>query len=139
MQIRVYFEDTDCGQIVYHTNYIKYCERARSELFFSNGFKPYVDDCGFVVSSIEAKFHTTARLGDVLEVRTNIIQIKHSSLIAHQEIYRIYDGLNQKDDKRLIFSMDCLLAFVDIRRQKIVKIPPQMREVLQKTLGGDNA
>lgn len=139
VQIRVYFEDTDCGQIVYHTNYIKYCERARSELFFSNGVKPYIGDCGFVLSNIEAKFHTVARLGDLLEVRTHITQIKHSSLIAHQEIYRIYDALSEVDDECLVFSMDCLLAFVDTSKQKIIKIPPQMRTILEKYSKGYNA
>ena len=132
MQIRVYFEDTDCGQIVYHTNYIKYCERARSELFFAKGAKPYIGACGFVLSSIEAKFHTVARLGDLLEVRTHITQIKHSSIVANQEIYRIYNALSEVNEEILIFSMDCVLAFVDTSKQKIIKIPPQMRAILEQ-------
>ncbi|MEN8727803.1 MAG: acyl-CoA thioesterase, partial [Sulfurovum sp.] len=44
MKIRVYYEDTDAGGIVYHTNYIKYCERARSEIFFQRGKKPTLGD-----------------------------------------------------------------------------------------------
>ena len=40
MKIRVYYEDTDAGGIVYHTNYIKFCERARSEVFFQRGIIP---------------------------------------------------------------------------------------------------
>jgi len=40
MKIRVYYEDTDAGGIVYHANYIKYCERARSEHFFARGVMP---------------------------------------------------------------------------------------------------
>ena len=65
MRIRVYYEDTDCGGIVYHTNYIKYCERARSELFFAQGTPPSHATCGFVVSALEAKFLGFAKLGDI--------------------------------------------------------------------------
>ena len=53
MKIRVYYEDTDAGGIVYHANYIKYCERARSELFFEKNMIPTEGDrSSFVVRRI---------------------------------------------------------------------------------------
>jgi len=50
LKTKVYYEDTDAGGVVYHTNYLKYCERARSELFFSRGLMPFDgENSGFVV------------------------------------------------------------------------------------------
>ena len=71
MQMRVYYEDTDAGGIVYHTNYIKYCERARSEHFFVKNMMPGEgSQYGFVVRKINADFLGSARLGDILKVKT---------------------------------------------------------------------
>ena len=76
MKIRIYYEDTDAGGIVYHANYIKYCERARSEMFFGSDVKPFSKDGHFVVSEIRAKFKKPAVLGDLLEVKTSVASLK---------------------------------------------------------------
>ena len=73
VKIRVYYEDTDAGGVVYHANYLKFCERARSELFFERGLSPAIDGGHFVVSQIEASFHSPAKLGDTLIVKNSII------------------------------------------------------------------
>jgi len=54
MKIRVYYEDTDSGGVVYHTQYLAFCERARSEIFFQNGID--FSESGFVVRDLEATF-----------------------------------------------------------------------------------
>ena len=56
MHIRVYYEDTDCGGIVYYANYLKFCERARSELFFQKGLSPHNNDEFFVVKNVNADY-----------------------------------------------------------------------------------
>lgn len=105
MKIRVYYEDTDAGGIVYHTNYIKYCERARSEIFFERGLKPTLgDNSGFVVRDIKASFLATSTLGDTLDVTTKILTIKRSSVILLQEVW--------KEDVKL-FSMEVLLVYIE--------------------------
>lgn len=105
MKVRVYYEDTDAGGIVYHTNYIKYCERARSEMFFERGMKPTLgDNSGFVVRDIKASFLATSTLGDTLEVTTQILTQKRSSITLLQEVW--------KEDQK-IFSMEVLLVYVD--------------------------
>lgn len=120
MRIRVYYEDTDMGGIVYHTNYIKYCERARSEVFFSKGLKPFEDsDSGFVVRKIECDFLGSATLGDMLDVNTKVLEIKRSSLLLRQWI--------TKSDTT-IFSMNILLAYV--KSGRVAKIPQELREVV---------
>jgi acyl-CoA thioester hydrolase len=87
VQIRIYYEDTDAGGVVYHTNYIKYCERARSEIFFTNGIMMDETNGYFLVKSLEANFIQSARLGDIVEIKTTILKIKKVSLILQQDIY----------------------------------------------------
>ncbi len=121
MKIRVYYEDTDAGGIVYHTNYIKYCERARSEIFFQRGVKPTLgDQSGFVVRDIKAGFLATAALGDMLEVTTKILTIKRSSVVLLQEIW--------KDDVKL-FSMEVVLVYVD--KGKPCRIPEEFEDIFK--------
>jgi len=113
MQIRVYYEDTDTGGIVYHTNYIKYCERARSEIFFDNGMLPIGGEkSGFVVRKIEADFLGSAVLGDLLEVRSTLLELKRSSATLRQEVF--------KGDEKL-FEMKILLVYME--KGKITRIP----------------
>ncbi|HIQ46620.1 MAG TPA: YbgC/FadM family acyl-CoA thioesterase [Sulfurovum sp.] len=105
MKIRVYYEDTDAGGIVYHTNYIKYCERARSEVFFQKNMSPTLgDNSGFVVRNISADFLATASLGDMIEVKTELLTLKRSSLVLLQEVWR--DGLK-------LFSMEVVLVYLE--------------------------
>lgn len=129
-QVRIYFEDTDCGQIVYHTNYIKYCERARSELFFSQKLQPFLEDSGFVLKGLKADFCSSARLGDLLEVRSELIEMKNASVRLKQDIYRIYNALQRAQCDELVFQAEITLAFINVKSGKICKIPQQMREIL---------
>jgi len=117
MKIRVYYEDTDAGGIVYHTNYIKYCERARSEHFFRQGMMPGEGNrSGFVVREIEASFLATATLGDMLEVKSRIVSSKNSSVVLLQEIF--------KEEVKL-FSMEVLLVYIEDGKPR--RIPEAFR------------
>lgn len=119
MKIRVYYEDTDAGGIVYHTNYIKFCERARSELFFRRGMMPNEDArSGFVVRDISASFLATASLGDLLEVTTKVLMIKASSTKLLQEVYR---------DEVKLFTMEIVLVY--IKDEKPTRIPEIFRQI----------
>jgi len=122
MKIRVYYEDTDLGGIVYHANYIKYCERARSELFFERKISPMsIEGSGFVVRHIDADFLATSTLGDLLEVRTKVEKFKHSSLVLLQEIY--------KEEKK-VFSMRVRLVYIE--QGKPARIPETFKEIFRK-------
>ncbi|PHS36036.1 MAG: acyl-CoA thioester hydrolase [Sulfurovum sp.] len=119
MQVRVYYEDTDAGGIVYHTNYIKYCERARSEIFFERGLKPSLgDSSGFVVRDIKASFLATASLGDTLDVSSKILTLKKTSLVLLQEVWK---------EEVKVFSMEVVLVYVD--KGKPCRIPEVFKEV----------
>ena len=120
MEIRVYYEDTDAGGIVYHTNYIKYCERARSELFFEKDLTPTDGkNSGFVVRNISASFLGMAYLGDMLTVKTELITKRSSSFTLKQSIF---------SNNKKIFEMDVVLVF--IREGKPTRIPEYLAEII---------
>jgi acyl-coA thioester hydrolase, ybgC/ybaW family len=96
VKIRIYYEDTDAGGIVYHTNYIKYCERARSEAFFEAGLNFTKEGGYFVVLALEAKFLASAVLGDEVFVKTKLIELKKASLVLEQEIYKFKKKMPKK-------------------------------------------
>ena len=121
MKIRIYYEDTDAGGIVYHSRYLNFCERARSEEFFRRGMMPEGEDgSGFVVRHIEADFLGMAKLGDLLEVQTRLLEEKRSSVFLKQKIYR---------DTEEIFAMTVHLVFVAGGRPK--RIPPRLQEIIR--------
>jgi acyl-CoA thioester hydrolase len=84
MTIRVYYEDTDMGGVVYYANYLKFCERARSELFFSKGESPLFEGGHFVVRHLEADYKDSARLGDLLEVTAEVESVGGTTLQMRQ-------------------------------------------------------
>jgi len=119
MKIRVYYEDTDAGGIVYHTNYIKYCERARSEVFFQKGMIPsQSDSSGFVVRDLKASFLATSVLGDILDVTSKILTLKNTSLVLLQEVWK---------GEVKVFSMEVVLVYVD--KGKPCRIPDVFKEI----------
>ena len=119
MQIRVYYEDTDVGGIVYHSNYLNFCERARSEAFFAKGLMPYMNNGHFVAKRVEAEYIASAKLGDELFVKSRIVEFKAASFTLLQEIY--------KDEKK-IFELKILLVHTtyDAKVQKISKETKEM-------------
>ncbi len=127
MQIRVYYEDTDCGGIVYHANYLKYCERARSEMFFKRKIAPLQDGIGFVVKSMQLDFLAPARLGDILEIKTQVLEQKFTSVALQQTIWR---PAGKEAERTKIFQANLVLVCVDSATQKIVRIPQWAQDVL---------
>jgi acyl-CoA thioester hydrolase len=108
---RIYYSHTDAGGIVYHTNYISFCEEARSEIFFSNNIF-FEKDEGYVVKDLNAKFISSAKLGDIIEIETKILEIGKVKIKAIQSIY--------KENKK-IFEMQITLAY--LKNSKPSRIP----------------
>ena len=87
--IRVYYEDTDAGGIVYYANYLKFCERARTEWLRALGIsqiKFLEQSIGFVVTKVAMNNLASARLDDLLTVKTQINKLKRASIVFNQEI-----------------------------------------------------
>lgn len=120
MNIRVYYEDTDTGGIVYHSNYLNFCERARSETFFQRGLTPDMASGGFVVKKITANYIKPAKLGDLLEVKSSLNLLKAASFTLIQSVY--------KDDVKL-FEAEIVLAYVN-KEGYPQKIEDELKELI---------
>lgn len=131
MEIRIYYEDTDSGGIVYHSNYLKFCERARSELFFKKNQSPQSDEGGFVVHSLSAKYISALCLGDVISVELEVLESKSSAIVLRHKIYKIFDMQKQETLKQEVFLMDAKIVF--IKQGKIKKIPQEFMELINGT------
>jgi acyl-CoA thioester hydrolase len=95
LPVRVYFEDTDCGGVVYHANFLKFCERGRSDFIRLLGIeaKSLADPARgepaiFVVRRVEIDYLKPARMDDVLEVVTTCDEIGSASLVLQQDVRR---------------------------------------------------
>jgi acyl-CoA thioester hydrolase len=90
--VQVYWEDTDAGGVVYHSQYLNFMERARTEFLRSLGAMQTVlrDDLGilFVVRDIQIRFKKPAKFDDALSVNTALIKVGRSLLEFEQNIYR---------------------------------------------------
>ena len=124
--IRIYYEDTDSGGIVYYANYLKFAERARTEMLRECGFESRTsnDQLGlaFVAQRCLAEYRRPARLDDVIEVRPFVDRIRAASILLRQDAYR---------DDTLLVSMAIRLAMVD-RRMKPIRLPEMLIEALSQ-------
>lgn len=95
LPVRIYFEDTDCGGVVYHANFLKFCERARSDFIRLLGIdasrlanpqngEPSI----FVVRHVEIDYFRPGRMDDLLEVVTTCAEIGSASLKLRQDVMR---------------------------------------------------
>ncbi len=89
-RVSVYYEDTDHSGLVYHANYLKYCERAREHLLGRQRLVAMYrgEGTNFVVYKAEMSFKEGARFGDELEVRTTVELASEYRLLFHQDIWR---------------------------------------------------
>lgn len=90
--VRIYFEDTDAGGIVYHANYLRFAERARTEMLRAHGIDHAKmvkeEQTMFVVRSCTIDFNKPAKLDDALEVHSSVKDIGNASLTLQQDVVR---------------------------------------------------
>ena len=95
--LRVYFEDTDAAGIVYYANYLKYMERARSDMLRCAGIDQRAaleaGDGVYVVAEARIKYHLSARLDDDLLVLSRLVRLRAASVLIHQRVMRGHDML----------------------------------------------
>lgn len=120
MRIRVYYEDTDIGGVVYHSNYLNFCERARSGLFFDAGRSPILDSGHFVAKHIEADYIKSAKFADVLDVKTILVELKNASFTLLQQVFR---------GEEKLFEMTIVLVYLNFEGA-MSKIPNSEKEFL---------
>ena len=127
-KIKVYYEDTDAGGVVYYANYLKFFERARSEAIYSMKLsnKILLNNYGIliIVKSCNIKYIRPAKLEDKLEIKSIVKSITKTSFIMNQAIYR---------EKESITEADIHLVSVD-QSGKPKKIPEILYKKLKKIL-----
>lgn len=119
--IRVYYEDTDSGGVVYHSNYLNFMERARTEWLRAMGFEQteLKEQRGviIVIHSLAMQFKKPAYFNDMLAVNCLLTELKHSSLSMQQTIKR--DGV-------LLIEAQVKAAFVDAVSFKPIRMPAEI-------------
>ncbi|MCC2655135.1 MAG: ybgC [Panacagrimonas sp.] len=94
--IRIYWEDTDASGVVYHANYLRYFERARSEWLRALGYDQEAmrveQGIAFTVASLDIRYLRPARLGDELEATTEVAELRRASFTFRQQLRRPATG-----------------------------------------------
>lgn len=124
---RIYLEDTDAGGIVYHTSYLRFMERARTEALRSAGFRQsdtFKNDLSFVLHSMNIRFETPAVLDDEVEISCTLQQIKGASVSFEQQV-------RSATDARLHCSAEVVVACISLASKRPRRIPPELMERLQ--------
>jgi acyl-CoA thioester hydrolase len=127
--VRIYYEDTDVGGVVYYANYLRYIERARTEWLRAAGFELDAIQrdlkAVFVVRRVEADYHSPALLGNLITVTAEPTEVGASRLIILQRVTR---------DDELLFSAVVTLAFIASDLSGPIRMPPAMRAAMKSTL-----
>ena len=124
--LRVYYQDTDAGGVVYHAQYLAFMERARTELLNARG----VDLARlaaehrvlFLVHEIAAKYYAPARLNDMLSVSAEVVRMGRASLVFRQRVER---------GAQLLVEADIGVALVDRDRMKPTRMPQELELALK--------
>ncbi|WP_293391792.1 tol-pal system-associated acyl-CoA thioesterase [Nevskia sp.] len=127
--LRVYYEDTDVSGVVYHANYLKFFERARTEWLRSLGYSQeslrHEVQVAFTVSRVEVAFRSPARLDDELIVTVAIAELKRASLVMTQQL-RLGDV-----DGKLLAEAEVKVVSVDATSFKPCALPDGFRNRVQ--------
>ena len=121
--IRVYYEDTDAGGVVFYANYLKFFERARTEMLRHLGFEQdqliEIQNLIFVVRSVKVDYLKPARFNDLIDVTSAVIEKKKTSLIFKQSILR---------EDILLCDAEIRIACLDAQTMKPKPVPTEILE-----------
>lgn len=122
--VRVYYEDTDAGGVVYYANYLRYAERARTEFVRYLG-KNQVEDlnehkCAFVVRKVEADYLRPAILDDLLTVTCKVVEKGGATITVEQEILR---------EDEVLVKIKVKAAYIDIEKKRPIRLPEFLKKI----------
>jgi len=125
--VRVYYEDTDSGGVVYYANYLKFFERARTEFLrqFDLQQDQLIKDNNiiFAVRNISVDYHKPAVFNDLLTVTTEVVEFKKASIVFKQIIHR--------DDETVLCQASCKVACLKAEQLKPTAIPEFIVQMLK--------
>ncbi|MDG6252026.1 tol-pal system-associated acyl-CoA thioesterase [Glaesserella parasuis] len=120
--IRVYYEDTDAGGVVYHARYLHFFERARTEFLRQLGFSQQLllsQSIAFVVKKMEIDYKKPAYLDDFLTVKSIISELKGAKIVFKQTLWR--------GEERLC-EVSVVVVSVDLSKMKAIAIPEDIKQ-----------
>lgn len=127
--VRVYYEDTDAGGVVYHANYLKFFERARTEFLRSIGWNQNelleMKTCAFVVSDLSIQLKRPAKLDDELQIRTVLKSLKRASFVFDQKAFK---------GQQLMAAAEVRVVCIDPLKGLPKAIPSPMFETIENLL-----
>lgn len=124
--VRVYYQDTDAGGVVFHAQYLAFMERARTELLIEKGLHlARLADEGrvlFLVHELTARYHAPARLHDMLSVSAEVVKMGRASLVFRHRVER---------EGELLVEADVMLALVDRDRMRPVRMSQEIQQAFK--------
>lgn len=133
IEFRVYYEDTDFSGFVYHANYLRFLERARTELLRALGITQsslHRDEAGlvFVVTRLTIDYLKPARMDDTIVVATAVAEVRGPLLRLRQEVSRGAEALVRAE-----------VSIVAVRDGRVVRLPSGLREAFEAAKEGPAA
>lgn len=129
---RVYYDDTDSGGVVYHTNYLRYMEHARTDYLHRLQLAPHVLDeqyrILFVVAGMNIRYMAPARLGDELEINATLLDISKVAARFSQSVFLLEGDRHGRE----LVCADVKVVCVDSEHFKPVRIPQPVRESMAR-------
>tara|TARA_E500000178_G_C16667631_1_gene593557 strand:+ start:110 stop:511 length:402 start_codon:yes stop_codon:yes gene_type:complete len=127
-RLKVYYEDTDAGGVVYYANYLKFMERARSDALKSLGFTNKLlieeNETYIIVKSCNINYTKPALLEDDLEIKSYIKEITKTSFFMSQKVFKGNDQITEAEVHLVTIN----------KKGKPVKIPKRLKEELEKLI-----
>jgi tol-pal system-associated acyl-CoA thioesterase len=124
--VRVYYQDTDAGGVVFHAQYLSFMERARTELLNEAGIDlahlADVQRVLFLVYELRCRYHAPARLNDMLSVSAEVVKMGRASLVFHHRVERRAE---------LLVEADVTLALVDRDRMRPARMPQELEQAFK--------
>jgi tol-pal system-associated acyl-CoA thioesterase len=124
--VRVYYQDTDAGGVVFHAQYLAFMERARNELLNALGLDlAQLADARrilFLVYELKARYHAPARLNDMLSVSAEVVKMGRASLVFGHRVER---------GTELLVEAEVTLALVDRDRMRPARMPEELEQAFK--------
>ena len=124
--VRVYYQDTDAGGVVFHAQYLAFMERARTELLNARGIDlAQIADVRrllFLVHELTARYHAPARLNDMLSVSAEVVKMGRASLVFRHRVER---------GSELLVEAEVTLALVDRDRMRPARMPAELQQAFK--------
>ncbi len=128
IEVRVYYQDTDAGGVVFHAQYLAFMERARTELLNQAGIdlSRLSDErrVMFMVHELSARFHQPAGLNDLVSVSAEVVKMGRASVVFRQRVER---------GRALLVEAEVTLAVVDRVRMRPARMPEELKKALERT------